>query len=169
LKVYLIRHTDAVSFENDVVQTDEMRYLTPEGRLIANKVFYSLKDELRDIGLIYSSPLIRAVQTAEILASRLAFPSAAEIDVELKNQLRTDSTIAKIVGLLEDSAHNEEVCCVGHEPMMGKLMLHLSGQNITSFGFKKAAVCKINFDIESTKGKLEWYFDPDEMNFIYEF
>ncbi|HEX2787261.1 MAG TPA: histidine phosphatase family protein [Ignavibacteria bacterium] len=168
MKVYLIRHADAISFETDVVQSDEFRFLTPEGRLTANTVFHGLKDELRDLRLIYSSPLIRAVQTAEILASRLVFPSEAEINVELKNELSTDTTIAKIIGLLENTGH-DEVCCVGHEPTMGKLMFHLTGQNITNTGFKKAAVCKINFDVENVKGELEWYFDPDEMNFIYEF
>jgi phosphohistidine phosphatase len=168
LKVYLIRHTDAVSFENDVVQTDAMRYITPEGRMLANRVFSNLKDELKDIRMIYSSPLIRAVQTAEILTCVVS-RGEVEIDVELKNELNVDTTISKIINLLENSLQYDEICCVGHEPTMGRLMLHLSGQNAANIGFKKSAVCKINFDVENAKGNLEWYFDPDEMNYIYEF
>lgn len=168
MKVYLIRHTDAVSFENEVVQTDGMRYITPEGRMLANKVFSNLKDELKDIRLIYSSPLIRAVQTAEILTC-VASPGEVEIDIELKNELNVDTKISKIVDLLENSVEHDEICCVGHEPTMGRLMFHLTGQNISAIGFKKSAVCKINFDVENLKGDLDWYFDPDEMNFIYEF
>lgn len=168
MKVYLIRHTDAVSFENNVVQTDGMRYITPEGRMLANKVFYNLRDELKDIRMIYTSPLIRAVQTAEILTC-VTSPGEIEINVELRNELTTDTIISKITNLLENSTEYDEICCVGHEPTMSKLMFHLSGQNITNTGFKKSAVCKINFDTENHKGELEWYFDPDEMNFIYEF
>lgn len=168
MKVYLIRHTDAVSFENDVVKTDAMRYITPEGRMLANKVFYNLRDELKNIRMIYTSPLIRAVQTAEILTCA-ASPAEVEINIELRNELNIETSISKIADLLEYSAEYGEVCCVGHEPTMGRLMFYLTGQNISTTGFKKSAVCKINFDVENLKGELAWYYDPEEMNFIYEF
>lgn len=158
-----------MSFETDVVKTDRMRYITSEGRSTANKVFKALQDELKGIKIIYTSPLIRTVQTAEILASSLVSSKNEEMDVELKNELSTDTTIAKAISLFEISAEYNEICCIGHEPTMGKLMTHLSGQNITSINFKKSAVCKINFDTESLKSNLEWYFDPDEMNFTYKF
>jgi phosphohistidine phosphatase len=68
MKLFLVRHTEAIDYETESVRTDDIRFITPKGRKISTTVFKALKDDFADLDKIFTSPLVRAVQTAEILA-----------------------------------------------------------------------------------------------------
>ena len=81
MKRYLIRHATAIARGGHVV--DEHRSLTPRGResfrLTARKM--AKKGTMPDA--IITSPLVRAVQTAEILSEALAFEGRLVVSTEL--------------------------------------------------------------------------------------
>jgi 2,3-bisphosphoglycerate-dependent phosphoglycerate mutase len=82
--IFLVRHA-----HSDYIP-DDMRPLSPSGRLAAERVADTL--EGRDITRIISSPYTRAVQTVEPLARRLGIQ--VECDPDLRERRLTDGQIA---------------------------------------------------------------------------
>jgi len=162
MKLYLIRHTEAIDYETESVRSDEYRFITPKGRRIAINVFKMLKDEMIDLEKIFTSPLIRSVQTAELLAVTVKYKN----DVEIANELTLSSTPDKILHLLKRNSIFKSIALVGHEPMMSNLVRIFSDRTDTEFSFKKAGVCYINMDLDKGKGKFEWYLNPKTTEFI---
>jgi phosphohistidine phosphatase len=71
VKLYLIRHADAVP--EDVAGSDHERWLSLRGREAARGLARLLREQDVELDAILTSPLPRAVQTAELLASSLDF------------------------------------------------------------------------------------------------
>lgn len=162
MKLYLIRHTEAIDYETESVRSDEYRFITPKGRRIAINVFKMLKDEMIDLEKIFTSPLIRSVQTAELLAVTVKYKN----DVEIANELTLSSSPEKILQLLKRNSIFKSIALVGHEPMMSTIVRTLSDRTDPEFSFKKAGVCFINMDLDKGKGKFEWYLNPKTSEFI---
>ena len=81
MKLYFVRHAAAIVKGGQVV--DENRYLTLRGR----KSFRLTANNMAKKGIvpdaIITSPLVRAVQTAEILSEALAFEGKLVVSSEL--------------------------------------------------------------------------------------
>ena len=124
------------------------------------KVAKTLLKELNDLEKIFTSPLIRAVQTAEIFADELMF----ENDVELVNEMKNEASFQSFQKLIKANSNLNTVAFVGHEPKMTLLVRSFSDRKDFP-EFSKSGVCLIDFEIKKESGKLEWYFDPKKMEF----
>lgn len=71
VRIYLVRHGDAVPEED--AGSDRDRWLSPRGREAARVLGRLLREQAVAPDAILSSPLPRAVQTAELLAAGLDF------------------------------------------------------------------------------------------------
>jgi phosphohistidine phosphatase len=120
VKIYLIRHAAAVDPGQGV--SDTHRYLTAAGRHTCRQVGRLLRETGVQFDAMVTSPLVRAVQTAEILAdavdylgtieSHTAFTPGAHPRVACKEILERGSAVA----------------VVGHEPGLSDLAAFLVGQ-----------------------------------------
>jgi phosphohistidine phosphatase len=109
------------------------------------------------VEVVLTSPLVRARQTAEILAGALdPRPSLVNID-----SLAPDGAYGAVVADLEKHARKTRLALVGHEPMIGELAARILGSR-HPIEFKKGAVCRI--DIEDLPpggpGDLRWMLTP---------
>ncbi len=156
MKVFLIRHAEAIDYETETVRNDEYRYITPKGRKTSISVFRKIKDEFLTLEKIYSTPLIRGVQTAEILATSLKF----KFDVEVVNELLFGSPATGVADLIKRNAIFESIAFVGHNPMMSELVKLLSDRKDDQFEFRKSGVCCIEYNVSSVQGKFQWYINP---------
>jgi phosphohistidine phosphatase len=125
--VYLMRHGEAAGQAPDGSFSDEHRELTRGGkeRLSTACEVYS-----RIIGtpsIILHSPLVRARQTAEILARATSSAEALTVRKELRPGARSTQVIDMLQG--EFLAGRESVVLVGHEPLLGDLLGLLSSGN----------------------------------------
>jgi phosphohistidine phosphatase len=119
MRLYFVRHAEAIERGGGI--TDALRYLTPEGRVFFRKTVRQMvkMDALPDC--ICSSPLVRAVQTAEILAEGIGFRDPLIVTDKLAPGFgRADlrSVLAKCEG-------SKGVAFVGHEPDLGDLVTSL--------------------------------------------
>src|SRR6202043_1937585 len=89
MKLYLLRHATAV----DVASSDAERELTREGREEARIAGAALTELGVKLSRILTSPLVRARQTAEIVAKVLKFPGDVEPLDELENSISTISLL----------------------------------------------------------------------------
>lgn len=156
MRVVLVRHAEAVDSHH--VASDAVRYLTDGGRRTARRVGAALVERGVVPTRIYTSPLVRAVQTAEILAA------AADLDgpVEVWPPL-AGGTTAQALGVL-DNGHIEDaetVLLVGHEPSIRTMAGHLTGLGRFP-GFRTSGACVIRYD--DGRGAFQWVLDPKTLS-----
>jgi phosphohistidine phosphatase len=135
--IYLIRHADAVSAEEDL-----LRPLSAKGRRQVSRV---CEDLGRAPGFapaeLWHSPLSRAKETAELLAQGLGLGSP----VVLKQGLEPDDdpeAIARILG-----SEKRSIAVVGHEPHLGVLatiMVRGPVHAASFYNFHKAGVLALS-------------------------
>jgi phosphohistidine phosphatase len=139
MKLVLVRHAAAVDRSSDI--SEEARYLTPEGRVFFRKTARTLLKNGIEPGLILSSPLLRAVQTADILAEALAYSGPLVV----RDELRPGFDMHALYKLLDDYRSADELVLVGHEPDLSTLvafLISLPG----GFNFKKGAAVRLKID-----------------------
>jgi len=115
MKLYLIRHGDAVT-----EQVDPERPLSLRGRADAEGLAAQMARTGADVGRIISSGKLRARQTAEIVAPAIA-PTLSVQDVA--EGLRPKDSTDWLVGKLE--RWTGDTVCVGHLPFLGKMVSRL--------------------------------------------
>jgi phosphohistidine phosphatase len=139
MKLIFVRHAAAI--ERSVEISEEKRYLTSEGRVIFRKTARTMLKNGVEPSLILTSPLIRAVQTAEILAETLSYSGPLVVVDELApgfDNLALQKLFNEYPSVLE-------LVLVGHEPDFSSLIVSLL--NLPSgFNFKKGAAIKLKFD-----------------------
>jgi phosphohistidine phosphatase len=134
---YFVRHAEAEPALHD---DDAGRPLTKAGRHDAREIFAVLAAAAPSIGRIYSSPLLRARQTAELLSSALQL----DADVEISSLLASGGTVSNWTKFLIGVKHDvKSVAAVGHEPVLGRWIGELCFGIDRSVVMKKCAVAKV--------------------------
>ncbi len=126
VRLYLIRHAEAAPGD-----PDHLRPLTPSGRETARRLGHELAGE--GIELVLSSPLLRARETAELIASGCGAP--AEPDERLSPGAGLDDVRAAVEG------RGESVAVVGHQPDCSEIALALTGSDP---GFRAGGLAKLD-------------------------
>jgi phosphohistidine phosphatase len=155
-ELYLIRHGIAEE-RGEAWPDDTKRPLTSDGMARMKKVARGLVRLDVAIDVILTSPLVRARQTAEIVAAAFD-PHPALVNTDA---LAPDATFAALVADLEKHARKMRLALVGHEPGMGELAARLIGSR-HPIEFKKGAVCRIDVDEIPPSGPadLRWMLTP---------
>lgn len=148
MKVFLIRHSHAVDEDAELADSD--RYLSSKGREIARKVGARLRSEAVVFDAVLTSPLVRAVQTSEIIVERVGFRGP----VVALPALAPGMSIRAAAEALP--AFGASVACVGHEPGISALSAHLSSRS-SAPGFRPCQVVLID------DGSVRWTLSPDEI------
>jgi phosphohistidine phosphatase len=155
-KLYLVRHAIAAE-RGEAWPDDTKRPLTSKGTSRMREVAKGLRDLRVSIDVILTSPLVRAKQTAEILAAGLD-PSPP---VAVVAALAPGVSPAKAIHALPAFHKMRRIAIVGHEPDLGELAAWLIGAK-SPLPFKKGGVCRI--DIGATpapgRGQLIWMATP---------
>ena len=154
MKLYLVRHAEAI--ERSATTPDAVRYLTPKGRLVFRKVARRVRKAGIAPDVLFTSPLLRAVQTAEILAERLEH----EGPVVVARELSPGFDHRRLRSLLTKAGNPAEAAFVGHEPDLGDLaatLLALPGR----FPLRKGAVLALEVDIGVPKGAAKFLWRTD--------
>jgi phosphohistidine phosphatase len=161
-ELYLIRHAVAEQ-RGDAWPDDAKRPLSEDGMARMRKAVRGLARLDVTIDVILTSPLVRARQTAEIVAAGLTSrPSIVNVDA-----LTPAGTFAALVADLEKHARKTSIAMVGHEPNIGEITARLIGSR-HPIEFKKGAVCRI--DVEQLPphgpGDLRWFLPPRTLRSI---
>src|SRR6516164_2200409 len=127
MEILLIRHGQAVDEAPGL--GDGGRWLTAKGRKLSRKVArWVAKSDRRRPLFICSSPLVRAVQTAEIFAGEAGFKG----EVRMLAQLAPGHDPGDLLRLLITEPFEGPVALVGHEPSLSLIANALLGD--TGFG-----------------------------------
>lgn len=122
--IFLVRHAPAVDPSG---RRDEDRPLTTEGRFRMRRVVQVLHNSTHErFDQIITSPYVRAVQTAEILAVLPGFSGEVEVSRLLLPMSPPKDTMALFQG-------QGNLALVGHEPGISALASELMGRLVPPF------------------------------------
>jgi phosphohistidine phosphatase len=154
--LYVMRHAEAVE-GSDTLQ-DEWRYLTEKGRSVAEKTSSSIAKIGPKPRLIITSPLTRAVQTAEIAAEKACRKNV----VVASGLLLPGADISELVAHLKGCRDAKRVMLVGHEPQLGSLVARLLGREGEAISLKKGACVALELDpdTDDKPAGFLWYLVP---------
>jgi len=155
----IVRHAIAADRALGTRGGDSKRPLTPEGR----ERMAEIVKGLARIGLapqwIVSSPYVRAVETARIVAAGLG----PQIPLDCCEALEPGGAPEALLAFLAKHPEHRTVAVVGHEPDLSLLAARLiGGGRDANLAFKKGGCCLISFDEfpPTGPGQLEWWLTP---------
>jgi phosphohistidine phosphatase len=135
MRVILVRHAEAVPEED--AGSDRDRWLSARGREMARGLARLLREHGVTVDAMVSSPLPRAVQTAELLASGLDYLGSIESWRCLEPGAHPRVAATEIAG------RGGAVIAIGHEPSISMLGAYLAGR--PSFpSFRTAQACALD-------------------------
>lgn len=155
MKLLIIRHGEAgdrAEWEAEG-RDDRLRPLTPAGKKEMRRVSKGLAELVPEIDILASSPLVRAMQTAEIVAERYGCKS---VTVE---SLAPESDPDKVVRWIGEQRSAETIGLVGHEPDLSTLASLLLAESRSSFlTLKKSGACLLELaaPVRAGGSTLEW-------------
>lgn len=152
MEIYLVRHAEALERREGLAE--EVRHLTQKGRKQASKQAKRLRKFKVRPDLIMTSPLVRAVQTAEFIAAQTGMDAV----VAAHDSLSFGAGIDDLVSMIRECGRLKSVMLVGHEPQLSKLAGFLLGYDHTS-SFHKGACLSLSWKPEKAEAhaSFNWY------------
>src|SRR5437667_10299536 len=154
-----MRHGEPVSRGEAGYADDSKRPLTPQGRKRMQQLAAGLGRMEFALDWIVSSPMVRAVETAHVLAESLA----SRVPVEFSNTLGPEGSAEAVIALLARHPDRKRTLLVGHEPGLSELARRLIGAGRqATLALKKGGGCLITFTEfpPSTPGRLVGVLNP---------
>lgn len=150
MRLYLVRHANAVSSE-----VDSQRPLSERGREDIGKVAEFLKPLGLGVDYLWHSGKKRAEQTAEVMAE------VVEVRIELAAHsfLAPNDDVAQIKDEIETA--KQDVMIVGHLPFMGKLasLLLTGNEYAAKVAFRAGGIVCLESD-DRGKWLIDWMVTP---------
>ncbi len=159
--LYLMRHASAGMFrENPAL--DAKRGLVKEGKdqcMLMARMLSALKVQ---IDVIVSSPLKRAMQTAQFVGTELGY----DAKVEISAALLPNADFAAFQDMLVKYSGREGMLAVGHNPILFQFLGRLiTGNGGAAIRMRKGSIARV--DLDRHPPRLQWLIDPRTARNIY--
>lgn len=153
MKLYLIRHGVAADGSEHISDAD--RPLTREGVKKFHRTVEGFMTLDPPIDLIFSSPFLRARQTADILAHQIEAAQRYPISVRISDCLAPPDdlqTFLSNVRTINPAARG--VAAIGHEPILSRWIAGLCAQGHGAFEMKKGAIAGMELSSDMHSAEL---------------
>lgn len=152
MELYLLRH--GIAEDRAPSGRDADRRLTDEGKKKLERVLERAFQAGVSPSLILSSPLKRAVETAEIAARELHYKG----DVARTDALTPDSSPSDVWAEVRGQREQGSILLAGHEPLFSHTVAYMLGSTHAMIDFRKAALVRIDFTSLGVepRGVLQW-------------
>ena len=166
MQLLVIRHAAAEDRDSFAAsgQPDTMRPLTDDGRKKMRAAARGLRRVVPKLQVLATSPLVRAAQTAEVVAKAYRGMDVATLE-ELSPERRPD----ELLGWLRSHQLGDTVAVIGHEPHLGFLVgWLLTGRNDSFVEMKKGGAVLLVFDDPPSGGNavLAWALAPRHLRWL---
>ena len=152
--LYFLRHGLA-EVREEWSEDDALRPLTSKGKKNLVRSVKTISDLDLGIDLILTSPLVRAFQTAEIVADELGIEKRLVKD----DRLEPGFNLELLSEMLKEHTDADEVLLVGHEPDFSQTVSALISGGIVVF--KKGGLARVDItSIDPLQGELAWLLPP---------
>jgi phosphohistidine phosphatase len=160
--LYLMRHANAGMIRGNPA-LDAKRGLIKEGKeqcMLMARVLSALNMQA---DVIVSSPLKRALQTAQFVGTELGY----DAKVETSAALAPGASFAEFQAMLAKYAGREGVLAVGHNPNVFQFLGRLiTGNGGAAIRMRKGSIARV--DLDRHPPRLQWLIDPRSARALYD-
>ena len=160
MRIYLVRHGDAVDRAMPGIGSDAERWLTDLGREETGSTAGILRRLGAEPDLILSSPYTRAHQTAEIIAA--AFDPAPPI--ETTEHLIYGGSFSEVLEAIAGHGNAQQIVLTGHMPSIGEMVGWLCwNDRRCAIRMRTAGMARVDLPddrIAPGWGDLRWLIPP---------
>lgn len=161
-----MRHAIAHDLGADGSRTDAERTVTDEGRANTRAAAHAMRRLELDFDTVWTSPLVRARQTAAIVAEVLNKTHVLREAPELALGAGPDRLIQALTRLNRQAS----ALLVGHEPDLSRFVAFLVWGSLDAdrIAFKKGALCRLDCQLGLRPGKatLRWLLTPKQLRLL---
>ena len=164
MNLYLLRHGIAVERGARRYANDAERPLTAKGRRKLRRAAAAISAMELSFDVILSSPLVRARQTAELIAKTLH----CRHRLQLTESLAPGSNAAGLVQRLRQ-LKPQSALLVGHEPDLSALVSRLlTGGTKLAARLKKGSLCRLSIErLQASRcASLDWLLTPSQLEMM---
>jgi phosphohistidine phosphatase len=164
MELYLLRHGVAVQRGTPGYKNDRLRPLTPDGRRRLAAIAVGMKRLGVSFDVIFSSPLVRARETAELIARGLGLDRHVTTSPLLAPDADTGRLLAEVETML--SRTSARVLLVGHEPDLSRLASVLVfGEEGGMIKLRKGGLLKLTAAEwrQGRRARLEFLLSPEHL------
>lgn len=160
MKLFILRHGDAGERGDSRYSNDAARPLSSKGAKRTRQLANWLRRREITFDAIFTSPLTRAQQTAEIVARSLNLKDC----LKPTKHLAPEGTFVDLLAQVDQARRKAKaVLLVGHEPYLSTLVsLLCTGGSSLQLNLKKGGLCRL--ELETVKpgrcATLEWLLGP---------
>lgn len=160
MEIYLVRHGTAHTKEDD-----PERHLNKDGLDQCHLSGRALRRLDIKFDLVISSPKVRALQTAEIIADEVGYPKD---EIKVTETLEPMASPKDTISYLNNFTEKKNIMLAGHLPLLGNLASELLSRNSQiSLYFEAGAVCQIDVDQPfSHTGNFRCFLTPEQLRLI---
>jgi phosphohistidine phosphatase len=152
LDLFIIRHGEAVDR-----YPDSHRNLSVYGAAQVASAGLAHLSIMAEIEVVFSSPYLRATQTADLFLGQL--PEKNSLEINLFDDLMPIGDIMSVVSLLQKQ-HSRVVLLIARMPILGKLIDYLTGEQGTHLG--TASLASLSMDFPGREmATLNWIHNAD--------
>jgi len=154
-ELLLVRH--GIAEAAPPAATDAARRLTAEGRAVTRRLALLLAAHDPRFGLLVHSPLARAVETADVLASVLQTGRRETLPL-----LVPEGSPEQALRWLAAEQSAQRILVVGHEPSIGGIIALALGCSPAALRVQRSGACLLRFDpvVRIEAAVLHWFLDP---------
>jgi phosphohistidine phosphatase len=172
MQLLVIRHARAESVKEFAKTgvSDELRPLTGDGQERMRLGAIGLHRIVDELDVLASSPLVRARQTADIVAAEFAAPEIMELD-----ELRPDGPPDAFAEWLQGAGEEETIAITGHNMQLSELVgWLLTGEAEPIVRIKKGAAVMLKLRAHGQRhrgprgGTLLWSLAPRQLRMLGE-
>lgn len=151
MELYFVRH--GMAAERALNGGDDAsRALTEDGMYKMRQVARGLRKLDVIPNMLLSSPVLRAAQTADIIATELGLP------VRITDPLAPGCSLDDLATVLAPYQSVKRIMLVGHEPDWSEIIGDIAGGKVE---MKKGAVCRVDCGVVvAGVGRLVWLLPP---------
>ena len=162
MDLLILRHGEAG--RHSLSPGDSKRSLTSEGQ----QEIADLSNGLKSLGIkldgVFTSPLLRAKQTAEIVAKSLKYKGT----IEEIDSLKPEGSRLEFYSVLSKLKRDSVILVVGHEPYLSEMISEAISQSGCRINLKKAGMARMRVisTLPKIKGELRWLLTPKHLKKI---
>jgi phosphohistidine phosphatase len=168
MNLFILRHASAGSPRANPL-LDLKRPIDKDGKTQCLQLAHVLNALKLNFDLVVSSPLKRALQTAQLVATETGY----EQKILISNALAPAATFAQFQRLLRDSSTSENVLVVGHNPNLTQFLGQLLGAgtnddpstNPARVRLRKGSLARVN--LTRNTAILQSLIDPRVVRALY--
>ena len=163
MNLYLMRHAEAIpvgtNSRGEIIARDADRPLSPVGETGAALIGKALKRIDSTVGLILTSPLVRAVQTGDIVKHTLDGRGAMRTTTNLSPGFTSEKLVDEILSVND----GKNIVAIGHQPDMSMCISYLiAGSGSATVAMEPGAVAciKVTPRGRRAESQLLWLLTP---------